>query len=98
MRAGTNRPLLVALALLLGSMTCGRDTRLSPGSEWSMVAPDGITVLRVRVAKKEGDTITLRMPFGTMDVKEAQVELLDAATRLIRLRDAGETSNGIGSK
>ena len=71
---------------------------MSPGSEWLMVAPDGITVLRLRVAKKEGDTITLRMPFGTMDVKEAQVELLDAATRLIRLRDAGETSNGFGSK
>ena len=58
MRAGTNRRLLVALALLLGSLTCGRDTRLSPGSEWLMVAPDGITVLRVRVAKKEGDTLT----------------------------------------
>ena len=98
MRAGTNRRLLVALALLLGSLTCGRDTRLSPGSEWLMVAPDGITVLRMRVAKKEGDTITLRMPFGTMDVKEAQVELLDAATRLIRLRDTGETSNSVGPK
>jgi len=83
MRAGTNRRLLVALALLLG---------------WLMVAPDGITVVRVRVAKKEGDTITLRMPFGTMDVKEAQVELLDAATRLIRLRDTGETSNSVGPK
>ena len=90
--------MLVALALLLGPLSCRRDTRMSPGSEWLMVAPDGITVLRLRVAKKEGDTITLRMPFGTMDVKEAQVELLDAATRLIRLRDAGETSNGIGSK
>jgi len=58
MRAGTNRRLLVALALL----PCRRDTRLSPGSEWLMVAPDGITVVRVRVAKKDGDTITLRMP------------------------------------
>ena len=90
--------MLVTLLFLLASPSCRRDTRMSPGSEWLMVAPDGITVLRVRVAKKEGDTITLRMPFGTMDVKEAQVELLDAATRLIRLRDAGETSNGIGSK
>ena len=56
--------------------------------------PDGTTVLRVRVVKRDGDTVTLRMPFGTMDVKEAQVEVLDAAARLIRLRDGGETSAG----
>jgi len=94
MRAGTNRRLLVALALLLAALACRRDTTLSSGSEWLMIAPDGTTVLRVRVVKRDGDTVTLRLPFGTMDVKEAQVEVLDAAARLIRLRDGGETSAG----
>ena len=98
MSAGTTRGLLVALALLLAALACRRDTTLSSGSEWSMIAPDGATVLTVRVVKKEGDTLTLRMPFGTMKVKEGQVEILDAAARLIRLRDGGETSAGAAPK
>ena len=98
MHAGTYRRLLIAPALLLAALACRRDATLSSGSEWLMIAPDGTTVLRVRVVKKDGDTVTIRMPFGTMDVKEAQVEILDAAARLIRLREGGETGGGAERK
>ena len=60
----------------------------TPDSRWNMCGPPPCDkTFQVTVAKRTGDTITFQMPFGTLDVAESVIEILNGERRVIRIKE-----------
>lgn len=64
----------------------GSESPLRVGSAWNMCGPDCKKTFPVSVAKRSGQNLTFKMPLGTLDAAESQIEIVDLEKRLIRIK------------